>query len=418
MSPLEDIDPEALWRILDVSRQLGANTDLGTILAQVVDAARDVLRAERGTVLLYDARAHELFATVATGADQIRFPAERGIAGQCARERRLINVPDCYTDPRFNPEIDRRTGYRTRCLMAIPLVGFDDALVGVMQVLNKVGGVFGPRDERIATVFAAQCAVALQRARLLEGVLRQQKLERDLALARDIQLRVLPADLPAVAGYDLAGSSRPADQTGGDIYDCVPRDDGSLMLLLGDATGHGIGPALSVTQVRAMFRMALRLGANLDQTFLHINHQLTDDLGGERFVTAFLGELDARAHRVRFHSGGQGPLFHYRQETHSCHLVDSTTLPLGILAEVLLDAPQCLDLALGDHLALITDGFFEYNNPTGEPFGHERLKATLASLAERPALEIVQGIYATVDDFAAGAPQVDDMTVMVVKRRR
>ena len=138
-----------------------------------------------------------------------------------------------------------------------------------------------------------------------------EKLRQEIAVAREIQIGTLPKAPPEIPGYDLAGVFLPTDDTGGDTYDFVPTTDGRLLILMGDATGHGIGPALSATQVRAMLRVAQRLGADLDDTFRHINDQLVADLPEDRFVTAFLGQLDPAAHLLRYHSGGQGPLLHF-----------------------------------------------------------------------------------------------------------
>ena len=170
------LDREVLERILEVTRELARPLDLQTMLERVIDEGRTVLRADRGTVFLYDSDTDELFSTVATGTDTFRIPADRGIVGECARTRRVVNVPDCYADPRFNRDIDRKTGYKTRCLLTVPLVGYDDSLVGVLQVLNKSNGVFTGEDEHIATALGAQCAVALQRARMLEDLVTKEKM--------------------------------------------------------------------------------------------------------------------------------------------------------------------------------------------------------------------------------------------------
>src|SRR5206468_8987196 len=118
-------------------------------------------------------------------------------------------------------------------------------------------------------------AVALQRVRMTEERIVKERMERELGLAREIQMGLLPRAMPALPGYDLAGASLPAEQTGGDTFDIVPAGEERLVVLLGDATGHGIAPALSVTQVRSMLRIAVRLGASLDDAFRHINDQLT-----------------------------------------------------------------------------------------------------------------------------------------------
>ena len=123
--------------MLEVTRKLSAPFDLDTMLTEVVDAAREVLDADRGTVFLYDENSNELVVRVATKLGSIRIPADKGIVGESAMSRKLINVPDCYADERFNRAIDRQTGYHSRCMLTIPLIGFEDTLVGVLQILNK-----------------------------------------------------------------------------------------------------------------------------------------------------------------------------------------------------------------------------------------------------------------------------------------
>ncbi len=407
----------ALLRVLEVTRQLGGSLELHDLLGQVIDAARDLLSADRGTVFLFDDKTNELYSTVATGAKQIRFPADRGIAGECAQGMAIVNVSDAYNDPRFNADVDRKTGYHTRCILSVPLMDHDNALVGVLQLLNKMPeGVFDDHDEQIAQALAAQCAVAIKRAVLIEEHLVKEKLERDLALAREIQSRVLPGDMPQIAGYDLAGWSRSAEETGGDIYDLIELPGGGLTVLLGDATGHGIGPALSVTQVRAMVRMAVRLGASLGDVVTHVNNQLCDDLPTNRFVTAFFGELDPADHTFRYHAGGQGPILHYHAASDECEWLDASTFPLGIMPDMPLDEPKPLTLEPGDIVGLISDGIYEYANHGGEQFGDARVAELLLDFREQPMDKLILRLREAVADFARGAPQEDDMTIVFVKR--
>jgi phosphoserine phosphatase len=298
----------------------------------------------------------------------------------------------------------------------VPLIGHDDTLVGVLQVLNKHDGVFTAEDERIATALAAQCAVALQRARMLTDLLVKERMEREIAVARDIQMRVFPKKMPAIAGYDVAGWSRPADQTGGDVYDVVGLEGGRAMLLLGDATGHGIGPALSVTQVRAMLRVALRLGADLDSAFRHINDQLSSDLADNRFVTAFLGVLDPASHTITYHAGGQGPLLHFRAADGTIASFGSTAMAMGMLPTLKMKKPVVLEMASGDIFALMTDGIFEYARADGEMFEEPRVGELLRAHRNEPMARLIEIIVEAVAAFAAGAPQGDDMTILLTRR--
>ena len=423
------LDPVTMMRLLDVTRQLAAPCELKTLLTLVIDVGREVLGTERGTVFLYDAELRQLYATVATGEDEIRFGIDHGIAGECARKRQTINVHDCYADPRFNRDIDRQTGYRTRSLIAVPLIDLDDQLVGVMQLLNPAKPHFDETDEPVAGALASQAAVAIQRARLIEDRMAKMKLEADLDLAREIQMKVLPTQLPECPGYDLGHFSEPADQTGGDIYDVVDldqladrdMDDGSsaaspLLIFLADATGHGIGPALSVTQCRAMLRMALRYSKDLDDLFRHLNIQLTEDLASNRFITAFLGVLDPARHTVEYHAPGQGPLLHFKARDEQCIWLNASSVPLGIMEDPPMDRPSPIELAPDDLLVLLTDGFYEYQNEAKVQFGRQGVEDVILRVYHESAKAIIDRLVNETRQFAGNAPQLDDLTAVVIKR--
>lgn len=414
------IDASALLSILEVSRQLAAKHQLTDVLALILRTGREVLDADRGTVFLYDAERSELYSRVALGETSIRFPADRGIAGECARTRQTIVVDDCYADPRFNPEVDRRTGYRTHCLIAVPLIGLDDELVGVLQMLNARAGRFTSDDRTVAELLAAQAAVAIQRTLLLEERLIKLKLQRDLAIARDIQQNVLVRRLPRCPGYSLSVFNQPADATGGDIYDVFRLDeraeDSPLMLVVADATGHGIGPALSVSEFRSMLRLGLRLSPDLEAVMVQVNQQLVDDLPDNRFITAFLGVLDPHQHQVTYHAAGQGPLLHYRAAARELVWHNPSTTPLGMFSELEIDAPPPIGMAPGDLLVLLTDGFYEYQNSAEEMFGYARVGELVQRLHERPVSEILAELLSNLREFAGPAPQKDDLTAVLVKR--
>jgi len=409
-------DTQALRQILEVTRKLAAPFDLDTMLAEVVDAAREILSADRGTVFLYDDATDELVVRIGTDLDHIRIPADKGIVGESAQTRKLINVPDCYADDRFNRAIDKQTGYRSRSMLTIPLIGYEESLIGVLQILNKKDGVFDAQDEFVGQALAAQAAVVLHRVKLTQQIIESERLDREISVARDVQMGTLPTDMPEIAGYEFGGAFVPTDQTGGDLYDFVPLDESRLFLLMGDATGHGIGPALSATQVRAMLRVAIRLESSLDDAFIHINDQLCEDLPDDRFVTGFFGLLDAETHTVRFHSGGQGPIMHFQAEMGEYDWHPATTFPLGYIPQSDLQAPQSAALDPGDVLGLISDGIYEYENEAGEQFGRKGVMRVLDDNPGANAQELVDKIMAAVRKHGGTAPQADDITIVLARR--
>ena len=404
-----------LKAILEVTSALAAPFDLMTMLGEVVAAARKVLGADRGSVWLHDPATDELVLEVATGIAPVRVPSGAGLVGACARDRRLINVRDCYADPRFDPGVDKASGYRTRCMLTLPLIDHKDVLVGVMQILNKADGVFDADDELVATALAAQCAVALQRVRMTAAVIEGERMRRELEMARDVQVSTLPASMPELPGYELCGTFRPAELTGGDTFDLALLEQG-LLVVLGDATGHGIAPALSVTQMQAMLRVAFRLGADLDSAFREVNNRLAETLPADRFITAFIGLLDPQTHRLRFQSGGQAPILHYEAVTRACRSYRPTSFPLGAMPLVRTRPAVTVDFQPGDVLLLLSDGFYEYADARGEQFGEERIRDLVAAGHGATASELLALVQKAVDAFAAGAAQEDDMTAVVVRR--
>lgn len=412
----QPLDPAAYRRVLDVTRQLAAPLELDELLLLITSVAVDLIAAERATVFTLDAAAGELVAKVAHGQPDLCVPADRGIAGDTVRLRRLVHVRDCYGDARFNPAVDRVTGYTTRSMLSMPMIASDGAVVGVMQVLNATDGAFSASDEELVEVFAAQAAVALQRSMLFEDRLARQKLQRDLEVARSIQRSSLPDALPEVQGYELAAHFQPADEAGGDAYDALVDAQGRLWVLVGDATGHGIGPALSAAQLRAMFRMGLRLGATLPQIIGHVNAQLAADVPAGRFVTAVIGVLDPRTHVFEYVSGGQGPIVQVRADG-SCEARDATTVPLGVIDDIDTSRTESITLRPGEALALFSDGVYERMDRGDRQFALEGVKGVLCETLRESAEGSVGAMVRALSEHADGLPASDDVTMLLIKRK-
>ncbi len=404
-----------LQRILKVTQALASPFDLTTMLEEVVNAAKQVLGAERGSVWLHDEATDELVLKVATHLDSIRLPAGIGLVGICASTKEIVNVPDCYADPRFDRAVDKATGYHTRCLLTLPLVDHKGVLVGVLQVLNKVEGSFDADDEALALALAAQCAVALQRVRMTEAVIEGERMRQELEMARTVQMSTLPSVMPAVPGYDVFGTFEPAELTGGDTFDLAALQQG-VLVVLADATGHGIAPALSVTQMQAMVRMAFRMGADLETAFVQVNNRLAETLADDRFITAFIGLLDPARHTLRFHSGGQAPILHYQRVAGKCAHFDPTSFPLAAMPLTTMRPAVVVDMQPGDILVLLSDGIYEYRNAVDEQFGEARVEAILQEHHDLPMAVLSGRLLDAVRMFARGARQEDDMTVVLVKR--
>jgi len=405
---------EHLRRILDIARHMAVTNDLDVLLGTIVEATCEVLGCDRATIFLYDAATDELYSRVAKGVEAIRFPADKGIAGQAAQERCCINVPDAYADPRFNPEVDKETGYHTCTLLTFPLENIQGDLMGVLQALNKRGRPFDEQDEELARALSAQAGVALDRGRLLEEFAEKQRMQRDLEVARSIQQSLFPKANPVVPGYEVAGWNRSADETGGDAYDFIPLGDGRLAVFLADATGHGIGAALIIAQGRSLLRALLSVTQDLPTVAAGVNNLLAEDLDVGRFVTAFIGILDPGAHTLEYIAGGQGPLLLVSPDRVESRIADA--LPFAVIPGTEYEAPQRFELAPGATLVLLTDGFYEAVDPNDEQFGEQRVVEFVKRNAAVPLTQLVDDLHADIEKFTRGSKQADDLTAVLIRR--
>ena len=414
MAPL---DTDALIQILELTRSLSEHEELEPLLSAIVENGIQVLEADRGAIFLFSPDTEELYTLVATGEKEIRIPIATGIAGECARTRQVINVPDCHCDHRFNRQIDALTGYHTSSMLSIPLIGLQNTLIGVIQFINTAHGIFSKSDEKTATLYADQAAVVLQKMLLLDDRKAKLKMEHDLEIARAIQEQLLPSHIPEPERYEFAVYSKPSDLTGGDIYDvhCCRKHPNEIFLLLADATGHGIGPALAVTQLRSALHTGIHTGEPLNDLVPMINDQLISDLPDDRFITAFIGTLHLAENTLSYLSAGQAPLLHYCADTqHVCYM-EATSSPLGIIS-ISADEPQTVPLGMNDILVLLTDGFYEFENNRNEQFGKERVIALVKDHAHFSAEDLLDIITKSVSRFSNKSPQLDDMTAIILKR--
>ena len=415
--PSELEKPEDLQKVLEITRLMAAAVDLDSLLQLVIARSMELLDSERASLFLYEPETNELVSRIAIGEKEIRFSIDQGIAGEAVRTGRTICVPDAYADPRFNPEIDRQTSFRTRNILSVPLYDHEGNSVGVLQVLNKRQGGFARYDIDLAEALGAQAGVSLQRARLIEYYIKQQEMERAMKIARDIQRRLLPLDSPAICGFDIAGFSEPADDTGGDTYDFLALPDGRWLLGVADASGHGIGSAIVITETRAMLRATSFQGCEVSDVLGTVNRLLTYDLLEGRFVTCFLGVLDPLQASLTYASAGQGPIVFYDRKRDEFAQLPATALPLGIVPEFDMLETAPYQFHPGDFAAVTTDGFFEAENGAGERFGLQRMMALFRRDRELPAQQMIANLYDAVTEFRGEVPQSDDLTAIVIRRK-
>jgi sigma-B regulation protein RsbU (phosphoserine phosphatase) len=243
--------------------------------------------------------------------------------------------------------------------------------------------------------------------------------ERDveMRLAASIQRNLLPHDSPQFQGWELAGAVLPALATCGDYFDFIQVGDDTMCLVVADACGHGVGPALIAVQTRAYLRSLLQTGIELDQVLGKLNQILTSDLDDGLFVTMSLVSLEAATGNLGWANAGHPSAYVFDAAGHVKAELRSSGLPLGLLAgRQYTAAGHRLSTARGDIVLMITDGFLEAENAAGVAFGAVRLRETILDSVQLPAAAIVRRLLDAVRDFAGNHPQQDDLTAVVCRR--
>jgi sigma-B regulation protein RsbU (phosphoserine phosphatase) len=405
---------EQMRHVLDVSRMLTVTTDLDLLLRRIAESTCAMLACERASIFLHDDARGELWSKIALLSHEIRIPATRGIAGHAFTNNQIIHCPDAYADPRFDPHPDGISGFRTRDLLAAPMVDWESRPLGVIQALNKSPGTaFGETDAALLRLLADQAGVAIQRWHLQQTALQNSNLLHEMELARRVQDAMIPKRPPVIPGLLAAGWTRAASINGGDCYDLWRCADGRLGVLVADASGHGIAPALVVAQVRALVRTLSETEPDPLPLLWRVHERLAADLEPGRFVTAFLGFISGEG-ELHWCSGGHGPMF--LCQPGEITVLNPTLPPLGVIDDPPHEGPPPVRLEPGGSLIVPSDGITEAFNPNGDLFGNDRVIAALQSQPGRDPDTVVAAIRAAVTQWQGKDEPADDQTLVVVRR--
>ncbi|HET6250425.1 MAG TPA: GAF domain-containing SpoIIE family protein phosphatase [Tepidisphaeraceae bacterium] len=408
------VSREQMQLVLDVARSLAVTPDLSALLTRIARATTTLLGCERASVFIHDAGRNELWSLVALQSDPIRVGVDSGIVGLAFRNNQVIHCPNAYGDARFNPGPDRQSGFVTRNLLAAPMVDCDGKPLGVLQALNKIAGVFSDTDSALLRLLADQAGVAIQRWNLQQEAVKNLGLKHEMALARRVQDAMVPKHPPMLPNLRSAGWTQSASINGGDCYDLWACGD-RLGILVADASGHGIAPAMVVSQVRALVRTLCETEPDPCKVLMRINARLAADLEPGRFATAFLAFMSSDG-STQWCSAGHGPmvLCHY---PNGARVLDAMLPPLGLIDDEQRGRASAvsLDLEPGASLVAMSDGITEAFDANEDLFGIERVIAALETNSTGDPEKSVAAVRDAVIRWQGKIEPRDDQTLVIVR---
>lgn len=412
-----DRQSDLLALISKVGVTLLASATLNETLQQIAALVFEAVPADRCLIMMRDEGSEELKVSVARLRDRQGNVGEirvsRTIMEEVIGKGKSVLTSDAQHDPRFMSSTTTLQGIHS--VLAVPL-GVGEKVFGIIYADSPIAeGRFTEDHLKVLTTLASVAAIRVENARLLEEQIDRQRLEHELQLASEIQQRFQPTAPPQVAGYELQGISFPCYEIGGDYYDFIEREDGRLVITLGDVSGKGTAAALLMSSLHAAVHAQASSHDSLVETISAVNRYLAENIPSNRFVTLFYAELDPRTGALSFLNAGHNPplIVH---EAGTVEQLSSGGLPLGIKPDALFREGRT-QMQPGDVLVIYSDGVSEAGNPQGEEFGVKRLSDTVARNIESSAAGIRDRIEAALTKFAEGTAAADDITLVIVKRQ-
>ena len=403
---------QTLTVLNEISAELTSILDLDPLLAKVGQLLRRLIDYQMFSIMLLDDKGETLITRYAwrfgyTHAPMRRIPVTSGIVGAAVREWRPINVPDVQKDARYlpmNPE--------TRSELIVPLFHKGRA-IGVLDLEHTRVGFFNDDHVRMLTTMAAQVAISIENARLYQAVKRQeQQLERDIAMAREVQLRLLPTVPPEHAHAEFAMSFLPARTIGGDLYDFLEYGTNQTAIVLGDVSGKAAPAALFAALVSGIMRSAAQQRPEPAAMLALLNDALQERRLDSQYVVMLFALWNDENRTLQVaNSGAVQPIF--------CRAGQSVTLraegfPLGMFPNVTYEEFN-MATQPGDAIVFVSDGILDAENEKGEMYGEERLAGLLCAHRDQPAAHIADAIMADVTHFQGGQDRFDDETIIVLR---
>ena len=405
---------EELSILNDLARAIGGSINLHDIMRTIIHRSLRAIHAEQGVITLVDRRAGDAmktFVRTAVSSTQVpKFHFSQSLLGWMHLNKKPLMINDPRNDERFRGV---QWDESIRSLLCVPIM-VKSTLIGVLTVYNKrEEGVFNDEDQRLLAIIAGQSGQVVENARLYEEEQALHRMKEEVRLAATIQLDLLPKSSPSVTGYDIAGTSIPAQLVGGDYFDFIPVDAEHLAVCLADVSGKGLPASLLMANVQATLRGQTLTSPSASVCVQRANRLLHQSTSPEKFVTLFYGLLDIKRHVITYCNAGQDNPFHFSDKSEPTRLGTG-----GIVLSIMEEFPykeESVSLLPGDIIVMYSDGISEAVNPHQEQFSDARIANVIATHRGESAAGIIEKIVAAVRGHAGDAPQADDMTIVVVK---
>ncbi len=346
-------------------------------------------------------------------SDQGEIRISRTILRQVLEQEKAVLTLDAQADERFGAAVSiQLEGIRS--IICVPLWN-NREVIGVLYLDHRMSGrMFSASDLRLVGLIANMAAVKIENLYLVEDLIVKKRLEEQLEVGAKIQRLLLPARSPELDGYDIYGFNRSCYEVGGDYYDFLPKENGSLAVVVADVAGKGVGAALLMAVLQASVRSLVQTAEAPEALVEKLNRVLVESSPDNKFATLFYGEIDSEAHTLRYVNAGHLPPGMLCRNG-ELELLNPGGPAVGMVSDLVFES-QVVDLPPGARLLLCTDGVTELSSPSGSEFGRKRLMELICRLGPMESEELAHHLQDELETFRGEKEFTDDRTVVVVTR--
>ncbi len=422
---MKTVPPETLQKslaiykgLVEVSCLINSITDYHTLLRQILSVAQRVIQAEAASLFLLDEDSSDLRLAIATRSDggfdepEIIVPKGKGIVGWVMERNEPLLIPDAYKDERFYAAADKQTGFLTRSILCAPLRS-EGKNIGVLQVLNPLNKpAFEDIDLEGFSAYANLTATAIEKLRSLEIQREQDRVQRDLAIAADIQCVLLSGAIPAaLCGVRFSAHSSPATEVGGDFYGVFCKGEDVIDFVMGDVSGKGIPAALLMTRSLSALPFIFAATDGPASALSEWNAKFQPAMIRGMFITAIAGRLIPSQRLLRLANAGHCQPLLVRANGEAREIEGPSFLPVGIAPGIKYEEVR-LTLEPGDRFVLFTDGLSECQANESEPMFESELIQVASGPHSDPS-ELMNRILNAAALHRQGATARDDLSILV-----
>ena len=410
--------PQQMHALLESTRLINSTLDLDELLQIIVEVINRNLTADRTTLYLVDNKKGEIWSKVLLGDESlfIRQSIGKGISGYVAKTGETINIKDAYKDSRFNPDVDKKSGYKTRSILCSPVLDKNGEIIGVIQTLNKKKGTFNSNDIEFLKALAVNIAIAIENARLYQEALERKKLENEISLAGEINKYLLPQEIPRIPGYEIFSFFQPSKHIGGDYFDFFPYQD-KMLFVLADVSGKGVPAALLMANLQAAFHTLCNETTSCVSLIKKINLHFNLFTAPDKYATVFLGKLSYKTNQLEYINCGHIPpiLINYSSNKITITDLEDGGVPLGFMEDYDFQTGK-VEIKPESFLIICSDGITEAMNYKGDMFGRERIIEFTEKHTNLSANKFGKLFLKTVFRFSQESTYHDDITLQIAKR--